>query len=298
MQLTDRTVAYAAFGMFCVLSSCRDIVSEYFFKHDLYDASPIFVLFTYSVVTQFVATLVLCGTGITFFRTVALLSDLRNELLWLNFFTLMAFLFYFFAIKSPMGAGVNAFVDYGSGPIFTAFVGAFLLKQRLDIRFALCSSISVGGIALLSMPRLLSSDISLFWALGLLLALLSSLCSAFYRVYSKIALDKGMTIATIVLLRLSLVTLVLGGILIVQPDLFRLDLLLPTAIVGVVGFCLPLFLILTVIQRVTIPNFAMLLFLLPALTLSFSVGLGYTQFYVSDAVAAGLILLGVALYLR
>jgi threonine/homoserine efflux transporter RhtA len=122
------------------------------------------------------------------------------------------------------------------------------------------------------------------------------LSSAIYRVYFKILLQRGLSKAEIVFLRLCGVTLVLGGILLVQNDLFRADLLLQTSILGLLGFTLPLFLILNIIQRLEISSFAMLLFLYPTTTFMMSAALGYTQFHGSDVLATVVIAFGVIRY--
>src|SRR5262249_50648190 len=89
---------------------------------------------------------------------------------------------------------------------------------------------------------------------------------------------------------------VLGVVLGAMPHLFRWELLIETAVIGVLGFTLPLFLTLVVIQRVPIRSFAILLFLFPALTFIFSAALGYAHLYASDILAAGVIIAGVALH--
>ncbi len=272
-------------------------MSEVVFKHDLYGTSPIFVLFVYSAITQIAAGLVLV------FRRTTLTQVIKNvaswqHIVWLNIYTLAAFGLYFFAINSPLGAGLNAFVDYGSAPMFTAIVGAFLVGHRLDARFAICAIISGFGILLMTLPRIAFEGISLAWISGLLFAILSSLSSALYRVYFKIVLTRGMPLAAVILSRLCATTVVLGGILILDRQLIRSDLLLPISVMGLIGFCLPLFLMLVVIRSVAIPRLAMLLFAFPALTLFFSIALRLARFYWSDLVAAAVILLGPAMYER
>ena len=54
------------------------------------------------------------------------------------------------------------------------------------------------------------------------------------------------------------------------------------------------FLVLGAIQRLPVRSYAMLLFFLPALTYALSAALGYGRFYMSDLLAGGLLLLGVA----
>jgi len=88
-------------------------------------------------------------------------------------------------------------------------------------------------------------------------------------------------------------TLILGFMLTINRELFRLDLLIPTAILGLIGFTLPLFLILNIVQRVTIRRYSILLFLVPALTLMFSIFAGYETLRPFDNLGAGILILAV-----
>jgi drug/metabolite transporter (DMT)-like permease len=295
-RLGERTIAYVAFGAFCALSSARDVISEAIFKNDAYHASPLFVLFVYSVVTQCVAGAALV-VGHPFQRAKQIVGRGKHFLL-LNGFTLAAFLFYFLAINSPLGAAMNSFVDYGSSPLFTAIVGALLVQERLDRTFAISALVSLAGIIVLSAPRVYIDKFSLLWVTGIVLSLLSSISSAFYRVYFRLLLVGGATKSAVIFIRLFGITIVLGAILLIRPELFRVDLLAQTATLGLVGFTLPLFLTLTIIQRLTIRSFAMLLFAVPALTFLLSATLGYARLFPSDIVAGALAIIGVILHER
>src|ERR1051326_3155809 len=299
MQVTmSRLLAYAAFVAFCCLSSIRDVLSEIIFKHPQYEASPIFVLFVYSAITQLVACLWLLTTAVAAKEDASWLRGATNEILLLNVFTLAAFLFYFLAIQSPIGSAVNAFVDYGSGPIFTAIVAAIVVREPLTIRFAVSSVLSIAGLLVLEFPRLDADGISPVSLTGIALALVRSLFGALYQGYFKVLLQKGAAKSAIILLRLVGTTVVLGGILFMRPDLFRSDLLLETALVGLIGFAAPLFLVLEVLQRVKLQNFAVLLFLFPVLTLVISWATGYAKIFQSDIAAAALLLIAIILYER
>jgi drug/metabolite transporter (DMT)-like permease len=293
-RLGGRTIAYMAFVAFCVLSSARDVVSEVIFKDHTYDASPVFVLFVYSAVTQCVAgAALLVGRAPERAKQIA---GRGRDIFWLNIFTLAAFLFYFLAINSPLGAAINSFIDYGSSPAFTAAVGTLLVRERLDRTFLLSAAVSFTGIVILIAPRVYVSEFSLLWMAGLGLSFLSSISSAFYRVYFKILLASGATKSAVIFVRLFGVTLVLGAILLIRPELFRADLLVATSILGLIGFTLPLFLTLVIMQHVTIRSFAILLFSVPALTFLLSAILGYANFFVSDSIAAVLAVFAVVFH--
>lgn len=295
-RLEGRTIAYVAFGAFCALSSARDVISEALFKNHTYNASPVFVLFVYCVVTQCVAGAVLLARHP--FQCTKWITGRENYLIRLNGFTLAAFFFYFLAINSPLGAAMNSFVDYGSSPAFTAIVGTLLGQERLDRTFAISALVSLAGILVLSAPRVYIDEFSLLWVVGLSFSFISSISSAFYRVYYKLLLVDGMTKSAVIFIRLFGITIALGAILLIRPELFRVDLLAETAILGFVGFTLPLFLTLIIIQRLTIRSFAMLLFAVPVLTFLLSASVGYAHLFVSDIVAAGLAVLGVVVHER
>ena len=148
---------------------------------------------------------------------------------------------------------------------------------------------------MLAVPRLHGGPISLLWILGLVIALASSLSSAFYRVYFKVLLQKGLLKSTIVFFRLIGITLVLGGVLLVRPELFRADILAKTALIGL--FWIWRFQFSRCLAQSSVCQCAVTrccYFFLPALTYALSAALGYGRFYMSDLLAGGLLLLGVA----
>jgi drug/metabolite transporter (DMT)-like permease len=275
----------------------RDVVSEVYFKDQNINSNPIYVLFVYSVVTQAIAfgIMAIRRTGSSS-STNLLRSALRKENVLVNVFTLSAFLFYFLAIASPLGAAMNALVDFGVGPTVTALVGAFLARDRLDRTFLFSAAAAVLGIVVLAAPRFRTEHVSALWISGVGLALLSALSAAFYTYYFKVLLDDGVDKAEIVLLRMSGISLVLGMAILIRPELFSAELLLKTTVIGLIGFALPLFLSLTILQGVTIRGFAMLLFLYPVLTYSFSASIGLVNLYISDLLAGFLILVAVGFH--
>jgi drug/metabolite transporter (DMT)-like permease len=289
-----RATAPLALAGFCVLSSFRDVLSEALFKNAIYDASPVFLLFVYSSITQ------LAAAGVMLARkpisTVQWALTSSNEIVWVNIFTLTAFLFYFLAISSPLGAGLNSFVDYGSGPVFTALIGAMLLHEPIGRTFWLSAVLAVTGIVALNAPRISFDNFSAIWLLGLGASFLSSASSGFYRVYFKRLLQEGGTKASIIFFRLIATTFFTGIVLLMRPELFRSDLLLAVILIGFIGFTVPLFLTLLIIQHVTIRSFSMLLFSIPVMTLLLSASFGYTHIFPSDILAALLVFAGVTFH--
>ena len=166
----------------------------------------------------------------------------------------------------------------------------------LTKRFWFSASVSFIGIMILLFPRAKVEEFSWWLVVGTLAAVLSSFSSAVYSVYFKRLLEQGVKKSSIIFFRLVGLSLVLGVILLTKPDLFQPKLVLETSVLGLFGFTIPLFITLYVLQRVQISNFAMLLFLLPALTMIVAGSIGYVELRYSDIVACILILLGVVVY--
>jgi drug/metabolite transporter (DMT)-like permease len=294
--LKKQVIAYVAFVVFCFLSAARDVLSEVFFKGQTNGNNPVFVLFVYVFITQVIAGAICVVNRARWVAAYVAILNSKKELIFLNIFTLTAYLFYFLAIKSPLGAALNTFVDYGFSPVLTALVGVHLAGERLGRGFGWAALTAGAGLLIMVIPRFHVEHISSLWFVGAGLALLSSLSTSYCRVYFKILLEKGLDKSSIIFLRLIGPTVILGLFLLVMPELIHLDHIAETVIVGIFGFTIPLFLILNVVQRVNIGGLSMLLFLFPALTLMFSWFLGYAHLFISDVGAGAVILLGVAMY--
>lgn len=291
-------LALPVFVLFCCLSATRDVLSEVFLKKQEYQLSPVFILLIYSLTTQLIFGLHLLVRPRRVRTSNTLASrDTVLALALLNVFTVIAYTTYFLAIASPLGAGLNSFVDYGTTPLFTAITGALLLGEKLNKRFWYSATLGLSGVFLFSISRI-SSDLSMSfaWLLGLTYALVSSLSSAAYRVYSKQLLSVGMDKSQILFYRLFGVTISLSVYAYIGKEVVQVEAILPVLITGIIGFSLPLFLILYVLEHMEIRQFAILWFLLPLITYFVSFGFGYTDVYVLDALAAICIVLGVSSY--
>jgi drug/metabolite transporter (DMT)-like permease len=147
--------------------------------------------------------------------------SVKFEIVVLNLFTLASFFLYFLAIQSPIGSALNSLIAYGAGPIFTAVIGAALVREHLRGLFAVSAGLSLVGLVMLESRRFYAHDISWDSLNGTVFALLSSLTGAVYLVYFKVLLQKGIPKSAIVLTRLMGLSVVLGSVLLVHPDLFQ-----------------------------------------------------------------------------
>jgi drug/metabolite transporter (DMT)-like permease len=296
----SKPLKFAIFLLFCILSSTRDSFSELLFKGDETKINPYFLLFIFSIVTQ---TTALLGTlalssereGIT----KAFNRGRYREVIALNFFTLIAFLLYFLAIASPIGAATNSLIDYGTSPIFTAIVGSILLGRDLSKGFLIGSLVCMSGVALIYLTSINNEIYSIsntHTTLGLLYALGSSASSAMYRIYFKKLLNDGISKSLIVFTRLLGISTVLGFYIFFHPYLWISDMIIQASLVGLFSFTIPLFISLFVLQRVSIENFSMLLFLLPAFTTIESTLLGYYDMSLTKIYGVILLLAGMYIF--
>lgn len=291
----NRFLLYASLFLFCFLSASRDIYSERVFKGPT-EVDPIFAVFIYSIVTQIVALIVSVSDKIvrTFPNVVIRprVSETLVDLLYANIFTMGAFITYFLAIRTSLGASLNAFVDYGCGPILTGLVGGVLLKEPLQWHFGVASFISIIGVFILVERQ--GQGLWNFSNVGFALAIVSCLCSVIYRISFKRLLQKQVKKASIVFLRLIGTSVAAGLWLFFYGEKsYDVDDILSLVLTGVLGFAAPLFLSLYVLQRVSISRFGLFLFALPAIIYIEAVAFGLKQFSIIDCGAALMIFLGI-----
>lgn len=287
---------YALFLTFCLLSSSRDSISEFLFKGENNQLSPIYVLFIFSIFTQIAALFnifFLKNERAGFVNLIA--KNGYKEILALNFFTLGAFLMYFLAISSPVGAAVNSLIDYGTAPFFTAIIGGFLLKQNISKDFYINSTICAVGVYIIFKNSIINIENQMIIQLiiGFFCALASSIFSAVYRIYFKRLLNIGLSKSLIIFSRLLGLSLVSGFIILMNPQLWNQEALIMVIFVGILGFSVPLFISLYVLQRVSIEHFSILLFCLPLVTALETMGLGYYKITWEFLLGATLILIGI-----
>jgi len=109
----------------------------------------------------------------------------------------------FFGAVSQVGVALGTLVAVGSEPVLAGLLGWVVLRHRPTASWIGVTVIAVAGLVLLSADGLGGGT-----APGLVLALGSGLCSAFYTVAAKIQLDRGVTA-----LEVPTGSFVLGGIL-------------------------------------------------------------------------------------
>jgi drug/metabolite transporter (DMT)-like permease len=280
-------LAVLIFTLFCVLSALRDSLSEILFKGVDQQVHPAFSLFVYSVVTQIVSLAWIWGRKRK--NTVTLeLKDRVKPLFMLNVYTLIAFLCYFLAIGSKLGAGLNAFIEYGAAAFFVAILAVIYFKEKVDIYYwsiflALSFGLSFFVFEKLSMP------FDEQWFTGLLYALGSAFASAMYLIYYKVLLESGMGKPEIILFRLMGITLILGVYIAYNPAVASAGYLMELVVLGVFGFALPLFLIIYLVEILAVRHLGLYLFAAPAMTYYFSWSLGYVDLRMLDLVGAAII---------
>nr|VFJ72353.1 MAG: EamA domain-containing membrane protein RarD [Candidatus Kentron sp. FW] len=255
----------------------RDVLSEEFlFSKTGVSIDPIELLFYFAVIAQLFFVAILLWRRPRFIRDLDLASRTWGTIFILNLATLIAFGAFFFSVSSAFGAGLNAFVFYGTAPIFTALIGWFMLEERLSSRFWSAVFLGILGIFAFAFERVdLNSEFSNSWFWGLAASLTSSLFAGIYRVSSKRLLNIGFARETVLAVRLLAIIVFCGGyILIVEPTGKSVGLIgegrylwySMIVALGLFGFALPLYLAMTVLKNVRVRYYGLLFFLVPIFT--------------------------------
>lgn len=294
-----KSIIYGVFLLSVVLTTVRDIGFEVFVKHSTPPIHPVFFLFISVLLTQVFCAAFLVRRQ----RSIPFSEFIRKpgaavSLFYVNFFTFLSFLAYFLAIGSPIGAGFNSVVSFGSDPIFTVLVGLFFIRERIDRRFLWTCVISFAGIALLGSKGLTGggetkAQSGYAWQWGVALSLASSFFFAIYIIYLKRLQTLGMSTLGIVLARLWFCCLASGLWLILRPGLFEPAAILEICVFSLITFCLPIVFFVYSVGFLTIRSLAVLLFLNPILTIVTSSVMGFTHLGWIDLIASALILFAV-----
>src|SRR5262245_22950238 len=128
--------AYAAFLAFCACSALRDVLHEHLAKKSGVQAHPALLIFVYSLSTQIIAALVLLCQRCVSAPPVVPLRTVARDVVLRNAYTLISYGAYFWAISTALGATMNSIIEYGTTPLVMAAVGATLLGEHLDRRYA------------------------------------------------------------------------------------------------------------------------------------------------------------------
>ncbi len=280
------------FLVFCLLCAFRDVIAESFLKLPQGAIAPMNALFIYSLTTQIAAFL--------FDRKNILRINLKEgadfpkKLFFLvNVFTFISFLTYFLAIQSPLGSGINALVTYGMDPIFTSLTGYYFLKESMKRNFWPTAVLCLLGIVILNLSQL--SAFPKDWFLGLFFSLISTFTFAGYLLCMKKLLSVGIKKTTLVFYRLILTT-IMGAILTcLYPPSLNLVLLGKMIAAGFFTFALPFYMFTFIIEKFTLVNLGILMFVIPVFTLLLSAVFGMHHLTFTDILATTVI--GAAVFL-
>lgn len=294
MPRRPESSAYIAFGLFCVLTSARDVWSEVLFKGSE-RADPMLVLLVYAVVTMVIALVVGQATRQPVLAARVGTRHLRAEVALASFYTALAFAAMFLAIASPVGAALSALIEYGAGPAMTAAAATLLLRERSDTRLVVSVLIGVVGTGVLLSARLtrLETTAPMDIALGLGCAIVASFATAMYRVYYKRLLNAKLPKPAIVFYRMTMLVPVLAGVVAFREPVATVSIVVPAVLIGACGFALPIFLMLNAMQSLLLRRVALLMFLTPLTTFALSWAVGYAHIGWSECIGSVMILAAV-----
>lgn len=291
--MSKKVLPVLALICFCSTTAVRDVLMEYLFGKNAYgEVSPQLTLFLFCIVAQVCCLLYLGLRG----QLPKILSPLksskpvRQSLLWNNIFTLMAFLTYFLAIESPIGAGLNSLIAYATCPIFTVLAAAVFSGLKVDKKFVGTSVFCLAGISLFFIPRisLAENQSSLF--LGLFFCMAGAFAGGFFRYYNKTLLESGLEKIPLLFNRLILCSIVLGVWSFDELMATSYGLMGVVGLAGFLGFFIPLSLTLYIIQKLNIKSYVLYMYMTPILTYFLSSFVGKTTMLPLDLIAGGFVL--------
>jgi len=285
---------YFAFIFICFLCAIRDVFSEWFMKNSQESVSPYFTLFIFSAVTVLSCFIYLVfsrnGLRVLNKQVFSQWEHFKNALL-VSVYTFLAFLCYFLAISTPLGAGLNSFIDYGTFPLFTAALAVFFLNEKIEKKFYIAALLCISGIALFMWPRIqLNTSVSAVLFIGLFYSLMGAFFSGFFSIYSKRLLNYGLDIIALVFIRLFFSTCALGLFILVKGEQHSFFVVLSLSVLGFFGATLLLILSTFALKKMKIKSFALVSYSIPILTYLFSWSFGHTTLFWIDIFASTLIL--------
>jgi len=111
-------------------------------------------------------------------------SDLR-ELAALGVLSISVYFWLQYTGVMYAGAGVSALLVVGLIPVLTGFMSTIVLKERTGARKYLGTGIGLAGVALITVPNLLVSDVDWKFYVGVAFLLLNAACWAIYSTLSR-----------------------------------------------------------------------------------------------------------------
>lgn len=288
---------YVAFVAFAVLSAVRDAGWARYFAAWPRGAAVSVSLFSGCLATFLVGgALVARREGIRGFRrSLFPYTGGRRHWMAINAATVGGYVAYLAAAGSSIGPGLASFVDFALGPFCTLVAAAWWLSRPVERSTAVAATVAAVGVALFFAPRLAPGTARAGIALGLAFALGSAVFGGVFRVFSKKALDHGLSKVDVLVGRFYLLTLVTGAWVCFRPVSVSGTDLLVLAAWGTFGFTVPLLLYLVMLEALPIESAAMLGFLVPLLTCATGAYLGVQPLFRQDALGAILVLGAVVL---
>lgn len=111
-------------------------------------------------------------------------SDLK-ELAVFGFLSISIYFWLQYTGVQYAGAGVSAVLVTGLIPVLTGFAGAFLLREKFNIRRGIGIILGLTGVALIALPKLLVSSIDWLFLLGVACLLGNAVCWSMYSTLSR-----------------------------------------------------------------------------------------------------------------
>ncbi|HEX5053043.1 MAG TPA: DMT family transporter [Planctomycetota bacterium] len=272
----SRSPAGGLFLLFCLLLALRDTFTQILLTGSATNGgaraqvAPVSMLFVYCW------TAVALAWFFRFVRTGAMLPRVRMDrrqaarFVKLGIATWGVYAATIWGI-GMVGAPVFNIVDYGAMPIMTMAAATLLVRERLSLRSYGCGLLGVIGVVLLLTVEPATSrelgGVTASWTLGVVLALLSPILTAYSSALQKQQVAEGLHPDEVLLYRFPIPALLMTTWFIATQPMLTWSQTAALVLVGAAGLFLPLLLLCFGFMRASLGQFASYLFLIPVFTL-------------------------------
>ena len=190
----------------------------------------------------------------------------RFIFLKLGIITWLVYVATVFGVKY-LGAAVFNVVDYGGTPLITLVMAFFMMGDKLKRSNLFGTIVALAGLILFfAASENIDVSSQRWWAIGLVLALVSSFTTSLSYVYQKKQVDAGLTPEEVLLYRFPIPALLMLVWCLIEPPHFELSSLLPLLAISFFGVFLPLWLMCFGFMKESIAQFSVYIFLIPIYT--------------------------------
>lgn len=251
------------FHSFAILIGLRDVWSGIILSKNLH---PLTMLFYFSLFTSLFSLIISKLQK----KDKVLKSFIEHSKLYLSLgiFTTLAFSGMMYGI-SLIGASLFTVIEHGLIPFFTFFMGIRLLGERVDRNHWAGIICAIIGVQLIFVPGLKTetNQIEIMYLVGIILAILGSVLTAYTSVIQKKLVSCGQDSFVILFWRFLIPSVILFMANRIYGLPHHIEYSGEISVLALVGFTIPLYLLLKGFVKSTMISFSMFNLMIPLYTI-------------------------------